>query len=195
MPFGRLSSLPEMQSSRQISQMGCLPWRDSWPSLRALPRRSCQSIEFSSAWDVSRQPVFQLPRQPTWSMWRACGADMVTISRAGMSVPPFLLAPGRTMHDKLWTVELCRRNKVLEPPLLLTIRLRLSRNAESMSMVAMFEWPLRGGNSKQALMQTESFEVTVMTCGGWWLTCLDSRLNSRRGGVEIRALNVGSMRR
>jgi len=75
------------------------------------------------------------------------------------------------------------------------IRLRLSRNAESMSMVAMFEWPLRGGNSKQALMQTESFEVTVMTCGGWWLTCLDSRLNSRRGGVEIRALNVGSMRR
>jgi hypothetical protein len=43
-----------------------------------------------------------------------------------MSAPPFVLAPGRTMHDKIWTVEFRPRNKVLKPPLLLTIRLRLA---------------------------------------------------------------------
>jgi hypothetical protein len=72
MSFARLSSLPEMQSSRQISPMGCLRWQDSWPSLRAQQRRSCQSIGFSSVWDVSRPRVFQLPRQPTLSMCRDC---------------------------------------------------------------------------------------------------------------------------
>ena len=59
-------------------------------------------------------------------MWRACDADMVTISRAVMSVPPFLLAPGRTMHDKIWTVDFRPQTKLLEPPPSRAIRLRLS---------------------------------------------------------------------
>ena len=59
------------------------------------------------------------------SMRRDWDADMVTASRAGGSVPPFLLAPGRTMHDKIQTVEFRSRNKVLMPPLLLTIRLQV----------------------------------------------------------------------
>src|ERR1700722_19075437 len=75
-----------MQSSRQISQMGCLPWQDSWPSWRALQRRSCQSIDFISVLDAWRQPVFQLPRQPTSSMGRDCDADMVTISSTNTRV-------------------------------------------------------------------------------------------------------------
>jgi hypothetical protein len=86
MLFAQLLSLPEMQSSRPISQMGCLPWQVFWPTLRATWRRPCQSIVFSSVWGAWRQPVFQLPKQRTLSMFKDCDAGMVTISRAGMSV-------------------------------------------------------------------------------------------------------------
>jgi Nuclease-related domain len=66
---------------------------------------SVNRVQFS--WGASRPPVFQSPRQPTLSMWRDCDADMVTISRAGRAVPPFLLAAGRTLHDKVSAVEFC----------------------------------------------------------------------------------------
>ena len=58
---------------------------------------SCQSIGFSSVLDAWRPAVFQLQRPPTLNMFRDCGADMVTISRA--SAVPFSLAPGAHARD------------------------------------------------------------------------------------------------
>ena len=46
------TSVPDGVFTRQGSQ----------PTLRAMQRRSCQSIEFSSVWDAWRHPVFQLPQ-------------------------------------------------------------------------------------------------------------------------------------
>jgi Nuclease-related domain len=73
---------------------------------------SVNRVQF--VWDVLRQPVFQLPGQPTWSMCRDCDADMVTISRAGDVCRRSVSPPGARCTIRYRQSNSVRENKVLE---------------------------------------------------------------------------------